>query len=107
MIGGGGLMCPPLFIFLLKISPLDQTLRPTCKFLILNKFNNEKKKKNSENLVYKKFYYINSQNFLNVGGGAQSAPLYLFVKTIEKVISLCTVLKKKYLIFHVILEIDR
>ena len=50
------------------------------------------------------------------GGGAQSAPpLFLFVKTIEKVIRLCTVLKKKYLIgsfkdkaiFHVILEIDR
>ena len=34
---GGGLMCPPkvFFIFLLKISPPDQTLRPTCKFLIL------------------------------------------------------------------------
>ena len=34
---GGGLMCPPqsVFIFSLKISPPDQTLRPTCKFLIL------------------------------------------------------------------------
>ena len=31
------------------------------------------------------------------GGGAQSAPppLFLFVKTLEKVIRLCTVLKKK------------
>ena len=28
-------------------------------------------------------------------GGGQSAPLFLFVKTIEKVIRLCTVLKKK------------
>ena len=42
-------------------------------------------------------------------------PLFLFVKTIEKVIRLCTVLKKNSLIgsfkdkaiFHVILEIDR
>ena len=41
--------------------------------------------------------------------------LFLFVKTIEKVIRLCTVLRKKKLsgsfedkaIFHVILEIDR
>ena len=51
------------------------------------------------------------------GGGAQSAPppLFLFVKTLEKVIRLCTVLKKNYLIdsfkdkaiFHVILVIDR
>ena len=32
-----------------------------------------------------------------MGGGAQSAPLFLFVKTIEKVIRLCTVLKKKKL----------
>ena len=47
-------------------------------------------------------------------GGAQSAPLFLFVKTIEKVIRLSTVLKKKLIgsfkdkaIFHVILEIDR
>ena len=60
MIGGGGLMCPPffLFIFLLKISPLDQTLRPTCKFLILAIFYHAKK--NPENFVYKKFYCINS-----------------------------------------------
>ena len=49
------------------------------------------------------------------GGGAQSTPLFLFVKTIEKVKRLCTVLKKNYLIdsykdkaiFHVILVIDR
>ena len=49
------------------------------------------------------------------GGGLKVPPLFLFVKTIEKVIRLCTVLKKKYLIgsfkdkaiFHVILEIDR
>ena len=42
-------------------------------------------------------------------------PPFLFVKTIEKVIRLCTVLKKKWFddsfkdkaIFHVILEIDR
>ena len=34
-----GLMCPPFFInFFLKISPLDQTLRPTFKFLILGIF---------------------------------------------------------------------
>ena len=35
--GGGALYAPPqsVFIFLLKISPPDQTLRPTCKFLIL------------------------------------------------------------------------
>ena len=47
--------------------------------------------------------------------GTLSPPPFLFVKTIEKVIRLCTVLKKKYLIgsfkdkaiFHVILEIDR
>ena len=51
-----------------------------------------------------------------MGGGAQSAPHPIFVlKTIEKVIRLCTVLKKKKLIgsfedkaiFHVILEINR
>ena len=35
--GGGPYVPPPqsVFIFLLKISPPDQTLRPTCKFLIL------------------------------------------------------------------------
>ena len=35
--GGGGPYVPAIFyvFFLLKISPLDQTLRPTCKFLIL------------------------------------------------------------------------
>ena len=48
------------------------------------------------------------------GGGGQSARLFIFVKTIEKVIRLCTVLKKKSIgsfkdraFFHVILEIDR
>ena len=53
--GGGGLYVPTifLFIFLLKISPPDQTLRPTCKFLILGIFYHAKK---IENLVYKKFY---------------------------------------------------
>ena len=58
---GGGALCAPqsVFIFLLKISPPDQTLRPTCKFLILG-------------ILYHEF----------------------FVKTIEKVIRLCTVLKK-------------
>ena len=37
---GGGALCAPdfLFIFLLKISPPDQTLRPTCKFLIMGTF---------------------------------------------------------------------
>ena len=30
-----------------------------------------------------------------MGGGAESVPLFLFVKTIEKVIWLCTVLNKK------------
>ena len=35
--GGGGAYVPPqsVLIFLLKISPPDQTLRPTCKLLIL------------------------------------------------------------------------
>ena len=34
--GGGDLYAPlKCFYFLLKISPPDQTLRPTCKFLIL------------------------------------------------------------------------
>ena len=49
------------------------------------------------------------------GGGLKVPPLFLFVKTIEKVIRLCTVLKKNSwidsfkdkAIFHVILEIDR
>ena len=31
----------------------------------------------------------------NGGGGSKCPPLFLFVKTIEKVIRLCTVLKKK------------
>ena len=36
-VGGGGLKRPRffLFIFLLKNSLLDHTLKPTCKFLIL------------------------------------------------------------------------
>ena len=72
-------MCPPppFFIyFLLKIPPPDQTLGPTCKFLILVKV---------------------------------PPPLFLFVKTIEKVIRLCTVFKfffewyfEDRAIFHVI-----
>ena len=43
--GGGGPYVPQffLFIFLLKISPPDQTLRPTCKFLILAIFYHAKK----------------------------------------------------------------
>ena len=49
------------------------------------------------------------------GGGLKVPPYFLFVKTIEKVIRLCTVLRKKNLIgsfedkaiFHVILELDR
>ena len=49
------------------------------------------------------------------GGGLKVPPLFFFVKTIEKVIRECTVLKKKIsmgsfkdkAIFHVILEIDR
>ena len=36
------------------------------------------------------------QTLVLMGGvGAQSAPLFLFVKTIEKVIRLCSVLEKK------------
>ena len=36
MMGGGALCAPPkCFYFFTKISPPDQTLRPTCKFLIL------------------------------------------------------------------------
>ena len=49
------------------------------------------------------------------GGGLKVPPLFLFVKTIEKVMRLCTVLKNNSLIdsfkdkaiSHVILEIDR
>ena len=38
--GGGGGFNRPFFFYLLffnkkKLSPIDQTLRPTCKFLIL------------------------------------------------------------------------
>ena len=42
---GGGPYVPPqsAFIFLLKISPPDQTLRPTCKFLMLGIFYHAKK----------------------------------------------------------------
>ena len=45
--GGRGLMCPSFFVylFLLKISPPDQTLRPACKFLILGIFYHAKKAK--------------------------------------------------------------
>ena len=43
---GGGLMCPQsVFIFFPKISPPDQTLRPTCKFLILG-------------LLYHEFFFL-------------------------------------------------
>ena len=60
-------------------------------------------------------YYQEDVNLSYDGGGAQSVPLFLFVKTIEKVIRLCTGSKKKYLIgsfkdkaiFRVILEIAR
>ena len=55
------------------------------------------------------------QTLVLMGGLKVPPPLSLFVKTIEKVIRLCTVLKKNYLIdsfkdkaiFHVILVIDR
>ena len=91
---GGGAYVPPqsVFIFLLKISPPDQTLRPTCKFLNLGIFYHTKK--NSENLVYQKFYYINSLHFFKLirGGRKCPPPQFLFVKTIENVIRLCTVL---------------
>merc|ERR1711928_74528 len=55
----GGHIVPPqsVFIFLPKISPPDQTLRPTCKFLILGLLYHDLF--SSENSVYKKFYYIN------------------------------------------------
>ena len=39
---------------------------------------------------------IRGKHTLVMIGGAQSAPLFLFVKTIEKEIRLCTVLKKKF-----------
>ena len=48
--------------------------------------------KKSENLVYKKFYYIRSWNYLYFWWGLNLTPPFLFVKTIEKVIRLCTVL---------------
>ena len=53
------------------------------------------------------------QTLVLMGGGAQIAPPpFLFLKTIEKVIIFCSLLKKKYLIgsfkdkaiFHVIFE---
>ena len=55
------------------------------------------------------------QTLVMMRGGSKCPPPFLFVKTIEKVIRLCTVLKKNYLIgsfkdkaiFRVILEIDR
>ena len=69
-------------------------------------------------LAIKTLVYTGKQplTLVMMGGGAQSAPpLFLFVKTIEKVMRLCTVFKKNSLIdsfkdkaiFHVILEIDR
>ena len=53
--GGGGVESTQdfLFIFFLKNSLLDHTLRPTCEFLILAIFYHAKK--NAENLSYKKF----------------------------------------------------
>ena len=51
VIIGGGALCGRHFLFiffLLHISPLDQTLRPICKFLILGIFYHTKK---SENLI--------------------------------------------------------
>ena len=39
LMGGGALCAPKVFLFFsLKISPTDQTLRPTCKFIILGIF---------------------------------------------------------------------
>ena len=52
--GGGGLYVATifyLFFILLKISPPDQTLRPTCKFLILGIFYHFLKIFFTENLV--------------------------------------------------------
>ena len=102
--GGRGALCAPhsLFIFLLKISPPDQTLRPNCKFLILGIFYHAKK-----HLVYKKFYYINSLNFLKLMGGPKVSPPppFLFMKTIEKVIRLCTVLN--FFFWVVVLKIGQ
>ena len=59
------------------------------------------------------YIYVFSLN-CNMKKLLKVSPLFLFLKTIEKVIRLCTVLKKNYLIgsfkdeaiFHVILEID-
>ena len=58
---------------------------------------------------------IRGKYTLVIIGGSQSAPpLFLFVKTIEKVLRLCTVLQKKFsgsfedkAIFHFIQKIDR
>ena len=59
--GWGGVESTQVFFiyFLLKNSLLDHTLThtiPTCKFLILAIFYQEKK--HPENLINKKFYYI-------------------------------------------------
>ena len=80
--GGAGLNQPSFFkfIFLLKNSLLDHTLRPTGKFHILAIFHHAKKI--PENLVYKKFYYISSK---------KQKKSFSLVRTIEKVIRLCTV----------------
>ena len=50
-------MCPPqsVFIFLLKISPPDQTLRPACKFLILGIFYHAKKNGGKDQLLHQDF----------------------------------------------------
>ena len=54
MIGGGGIMCPPFFIYFFtkNLSP-QPNLRPTCKFLILGIIYNAIFF--SKNLAYKKF----------------------------------------------------
>ena len=51
-----------IYFFTKKNSLIDHNLRPTCKFLISAIFYHEKKI--PENLVNKKFCYINSWNFL-------------------------------------------
>ena len=91
----GGALCARHFlsICLLNISPLDQTLRPTCKFLILGIFYHTIFF-SSKNFVFKKFYYINSLKFWNL----KKNLTFFFVKIIEKVIRLCTVLKNFFLV---------
>ena len=74
---GGGLMCPSfLFIFLLKISPPDQTLRPTCKFLILGIFYHAKKIWKFS--IWKVLLNTFIKNILGRGGGSQSVrPIFV------------------------------